>query len=618
MTRWQHLAAAALAFLTLAMAAPGARAEGEGQADLDEALRIKVIADGGLGELNQVIELLESALEKGLDIENSDFAEQVLSESLLERAVQLAELIKSIPKQYLADPRVQQRRAMAVSDLRRVIDYDNPPPQATALLAELLALPGGDAEEAFELLEELTESGAFEELPPVEQAEILVQRAALQSDADKALADFARAIELAPDKTEYRLSRAEFLFEQGDSDEALEDVREFVETHPQELEAHVLLAQIQRALKRYDEAIASLDRASEIDPESPAPHQFRGEIYREMEKYDEAIAAFTRVLDIQPGLDLALIRRAEAYFFAGKLDEALADVEAVLRENPGMALAHGLRAQVLASKDRLGEAIAEMKLLADALPGQPDVHMQLALYFALNDQPQEAIAEYTAAIELDGNHFLALRSRGDAYLSVGDHGAAVADFDRALVIEPADSSLLNNFAWVLATSPDDHVRDGSRAIKLATEACSLTDYRAPHILSTLAAAYAETGDFDSAREWSQKAVDMDDEEHDEQLAAELASYMDNKPWRERQAVDSTPDARDELPGDNDQSGENDVPDDNDLPSDNDLPDADDALPDDNGKAPDAPPVPDEDEESPSEPDEDALKSDEAPPAPEDP
>ena len=180
MTRWQHLAAVALAFFSLAAASPGARAEGEGQADFDEALRIKVIADGGLGELNQVIELLESALEKGLDVENSDFAEQVLSESLLERASQLAELIKAIPKQYLADPRVQQRRAMAVSDLRRVMDYDNSPPHATALLAELLALPGGDAKEAFELLEDLVEGDAFAALPPDEQAEILVQRAGLQ------------------------------------------------------------------------------------------------------------------------------------------------------------------------------------------------------------------------------------------------------------------------------------------------------------------------------------------------------------------------------------------------------------------------------------------------------
>jgi hypothetical protein len=83
------------------------------------------------------------------------------------------------------------------------------------------------------------------------------------------------------------------------------------------------------------------------------------------------------------------------------------------------------------------------------------------------------------------------------------------------------------------------VRDGARAVELAAKACEITKYEQPHILSTLAAAYAETGDFDKAREWSQKAVDLNKEGQDaditEELAKELASYRENKPWRERQS-----------------------------------------------------------------------------------
>ena len=48
---------------------------------------------------------------------------------------------------------------------------------------------------------------------------------------------------------------------------------------------------------------------------------------------------------------------------------------------------------------------------------------------------------------------------------------------------------------MLATSPDAKLRNGRRAIELATRACELTKYKAAYILSTLAAAYAETGDF---------------------------------------------------------------------------------------------------------------------------
>ena len=103
-------------------------------------------------------------------------------------------------------------------------------------------------------------------------------------------------------------------------------------------------------------------------------------------------------------------------------------------------------------------------------------------------------------LELEPENYRALRFRGDAYLNIGKHAEAVADFDAALKLNDEDDGLLNNFAWVLATSPDDKVRDGKRAIELATKAAELSSYNVPHILSTLAAAYAETGDFENGQE----------------------------------------------------------------------------------------------------------------------
>ena len=70
---------------------------------------------------------------------------------------------------------------------------------------------------------------------------------------------------------------------------------------------------------------------------------------------------------------------------------------------------------------------------------------------------------------------------------------------------------------------------------MAEKACELTEYKAAHILSTLAAGYAETGDFDQAIKWSTEAVKLGgDDEIDDQLQQELASYEENKPWREQQ------------------------------------------------------------------------------------
>ena len=148
-----------------------------------------------------------------------------------------------------------------------------------------------------------------------------------------------------------------------------------------------------------------------------------------------------------------------------------------------------------------------------------------------------------------------LRNRGDAYLSLGNHERAIDDYETALdVMEENEGSeidgmsderakdtrsgLLNNLAWVLATSPEDSLRDGQRSIELATEACEMTDYKEAFILSTLASGYAETGDFESAKKWAAKAVELS--ESDEQRAGiqdELENYKKSEPWREIENVE---------------------------------------------------------------------------------
>jgi Tfp pilus assembly protein PilF len=143
------------------------------------------------------------------------------------------------------------------------------------------------------------------------------------------------------------------------------------------------------------------------------------------------------------------------------------------------------------------------------------------------------------ALEIDPEQFLSRRGRGDAAISVGAHPAAIADLEKAMELQPDNDTVLNNLAWLLATSPDDSIRDGKRAIGIAEKACELTEWKQPHIISTLAAAHAEAGDFDEARKYSRQAVEGSDEASEvrNQLKKELESYEAGKPWRERQSME---------------------------------------------------------------------------------
>jgi len=115
------------------------------------------------------------------------------------------------------------------------------------------------------------------------------------------------------------------------------------------------------------------------------------------------------------------------------------------------------------------------------------------------------------------------------------YGKALADFDRAIRIDPASAHSHNSRAWLLATCPNEDIRDGKRAVESAARACELTQYRNIALIDTLAAAYAESGDFEQAVQWQESALNMlpiGDEVNRKDFGLRLDLYRLKKPYRE--------------------------------------------------------------------------------------
>lgn len=103
----------------------------------------------------------------------------------------------------------------------------------------------------------------------------------------------------------------------------------------------------------------------------------------------------------------------------------------------------------------------------------------------------------------------------------------------AQVIEDAGPETINNYAWLLATSIVDDVRDGATAVQLM-EALLEVNERAPAWVDTLAAAYAEAGDFEAAVETQEEVLSMIDEGSaaNGSFVERRDLYAEGVPWRD--------------------------------------------------------------------------------------
>jgi tetratricopeptide (TPR) repeat protein len=138
----------------------------------------------------------------------------------------------------------------------------------------------------------------------------------------------------------------------------------------------------------------------------------------------------------------------------------------------------------------------------------PFAHLPLGIGFEENRQWRYAAVEYRVAI-VEGPEYgykLEYFHLGGVHVRLGQFREGRKDFETAIQFDSNSAESMNSLARLLATCPDASVRDGVRAVQFAQKACELTYYRKANMLGTLAAAYAETGQYDKAIAMTQKAI----------------------------------------------------------------------------------------------------------------
>ncbi len=215
-----------------------------------------------------------------------------------------------------------------------------------------------------------------------------------------------------------------------------------------------------------------------------------------------------------------------------RFEEAGARFQDSLRIDPDYAKAHHNLGKFLAESGRPEEAVVHFEEALRSKPDFPEAHNNWGIALATLGRPEEAVVHYQEAVRIRPDHAKAHNNWGNALTALGRPEEAVVHYQEALEIKPDYANAHNNIAWLWATCPDVTIRDGGRALAHAKRAVQLAGDENAQILDSLSAAYAESGDFDEAVRWQEKAVQVAPEKLKGTLVARLKLYEQGQPYRE--------------------------------------------------------------------------------------
>ena len=140
-------------------------------------------------------------------------------------------------------------------------------------------------------------------------------------------------------------------------------------------------------------------------------------------------------------------------------------------------------------------------------------------------QNKLAIRDYDSAIMTNYKFYDAYIKRGIVHYKIDNYNQSIKDFQKAIELRPNNMKAYNNLAWVLVTSKDPEYRDGKKALALIQTALQISKFDDFRVLDTLAAVYAEIGQFDKAADAQSKSIEIAEDRGEAELLDNLRAAL---------------------------------------------------------------------------------------------
>ena len=331
-------------------------------------------------------------------------------------------------------------------------------------------------------------------LHPDRSSAMRTAMATLIADAAGAIADPQRATQLDAEATQ-KLSALGYVggYTPPDAPDERESMETFTGPDPKDhIDVYNRFMQARSWDKRgdHEKARQILESLVQREPTAPAFRELLCRQLRELKRTDEAIEQYRALVGLQP-------HNALAHYYLGRL---YGD-----RKNYAAGLVH-------------------LQKAARAMPDDADTQSYLGLALVHAGKTDEAETAFRRALTLDPHQTGARTELCTLLEKRGDWTAAGKLLEDGYRLDPDNVEAMNNLAWFLATAPVAELRDGNRAVELATAARAALPEQVPSVLDTLSAAYAQAGRYDDAVTTATKALTLLGDQ-DARLAAQIRERL---------------------------------------------------------------------------------------------
>jgi arylsulfatase A-like enzyme/Flp pilus assembly protein TadD len=211
-------------------------------------------------------------------------------------------------------------------------------------------------------------------------------------------------------------------------------------------------------------------------------------------------------LELRP--DIARLATAPSYMRRGEYAKALEQIEPVVAHHPENVFALNLAGEALMGLERHAEAREHFERALEIDPDDAEVAKNLAIAFDALGEDERALRMLNELADRDPCDRSVQMKLGGMLHDSGRFAAELAAVRDSYERCPALLVTHNNYAWALATLPDDSLRDGTRAVAIMRAAIEQLEKEDGSYLDTLAAAQAEAGQFEEAAQTEEQAIEI--------------------------------------------------------------------------------------------------------------